>query len=81
MMLKSIIFCRVKFNYIKKVIEKFNEIPQIKKVMSITGVYDIIAEAETKTSEELYDIFSNQIDLFDGIIETNTNMVLKSWEK
>jgi len=64
-----------------KVIKKLQEIPQIKKIMSLTGDYDVLAEIEVDTPEELFDIFANNIDLIEGINVSNTHMVMKSWEK
>ncbi|MFX1276097.1 MAG: Lrp/AsnC family transcriptional regulator [Promethearchaeota archaeon] len=81
MTVRAIIFCKIEVNAMKRVIEKLNAIPQIKKLMSLTGAYDAIAEIETETPEELYDIFSQKIDQIEGIIDTNTHVVMKSWEK
>ncbi len=81
MTIKAVIFCKLKVNSMTTVIEKLKAIPQIRKLMSLTGVYDAIAEIETETSEELYNIFSEKIDLIEGIIDTNTHVVMKSWEK
>ena len=64
-----------------KVIEQFNEIPEIKKVFSLTGDYDVVAEIEVESTDELYESFANKIDNIDGIIETNTHVIMKSWEK
>lgn len=64
-----------------KVIEQFNEIPEIKKVFSLTGDYDVVAEIEVESTDELYESFANRIDNIDGIIETNTHVIMKSWEK
>jgi DNA-binding Lrp family transcriptional regulator len=57
------------------------KIPQIKKIMSLTGDYDILVEIEVDTSEELFDIFANNIDLIQGITVSNTHVIMKSWEK
>ena len=64
-----------------KVIEKLNEIPEIKKVLSLTGDYDIAAEIEVASSDELYNIFATQIDQIDGIVETQTSLIMKTFEK
>ena len=66
---------------IKHVIEELKSIPQIKKVMSLTGDYDVLAEIEVETPEELYDLFANKIDLIQGISSSNTHMVMRAWEK
>ena len=79
--MRAIILCKLGINVIKKVIDELKEIPHIKKVMSLTGDYDILAEIEVETSEELYEIFSEKIDMIDGIIASNTHVVMKAWEK
>ena len=79
--MRAIIMCKLGMNVIKKVIEELKSIPEIKKVMSLTGDYDIMAEIEVETSEELFDIFSEKIDLIQGITVSNTHVIMKSWEK
>jgi len=64
-----------------KVIEQLNKISEIKKVFSLTGDYDVAAEIEVDSPEELYNSFANKIDHIDGIVETNTFLIMKSWEK
>ena len=79
--MRAIILCKLGIKVIKKVIEELKTIPQIKTVMSLTGDYDLLAEIEVETTEELYEIFSEKIDLIDGIIASNTHVVMKAWEK
>ena len=79
--MRAIILYKLGTSVIKKVIDELKEIPEIKKVMSLTGDYDILAEIEVDTTEELYKIFSEKIDLIDGIIASNTHVVMKAWEK
>ena len=79
--MKAIILCKLGINVIKKVIEELKAIPEIKKVMSLTGDYDLLAEIEVETSEQLFDIFSEKIDLIQGITVSNTHVIMKSWEK
>jgi DNA-binding Lrp family transcriptional regulator len=79
--IKAVMFCKLGISVISQVIEELKKIEQIKKIMSLTGDYDLLAEIEVETSEELFDIFANQIDLIDGIIQSNTHVIMKSWEK
>jgi len=79
--MRAIILCKLGINVIKKVIEELKSIPEIKKVMSLTGDYDLMAEIEVETSEQLFDIFSEKIDLIQGITVSNTHVIMKSWEK
>ncbi len=81
MSIKAIILCQVEHSAFVNVIEQFKKIPEIKKVFSLTGDYDIIAEIEVGSPEELYDSFAKKIDPIPGIIKTNTHVIMKSWEK
>ncbi len=42
---------------------------------------DVLAEIVVDSTEELYEVFSTKIDLIEGIKETNTHLVMNSWEK
>ena len=77
----AMIFCKVEHKAMVKVLEEFKKIPEIKKLFSLTGEYDVLAEIEVESSDELYDSFAKKIDPIDGIIKTNTHVVMKSWQK
>ena len=79
--MRAIILCKLGMSVISKVIEKLKEIPEITKVMSLTGDYDVLAEIEVESPEELFEIFANKIDLIDGIKSSNTHVIMKAWEK
>lgn len=79
--IRAISLCKLGQSVINKVTTELRLIPQIKKIMSLTGDYDILIEIEVETSEELFDIFANKIDLIEGITVSNTHIVMKSWEK
>lgn len=81
MTIKAIILGKLGISVIKTVIEKLQKIPQITKVMSLTGDYDVLAEIIVETPEELYEIFANKIDMIDGITTSNTHMVMKEFTK
>ncbi len=81
MTLTALIFCKIEHKAMKNVIEKLREIPQITKVLSLTGDYDILAELNVDSTDNLYDVFETKIDPIEGMISTNTHMVMKSWEK
>ena len=81
MSIKAVILCQVEHSEFANVIEQFKKIPEIKKVCSLTGDYDILAEIEVESTDELYDSFAKKIDPISGIIKTNTHVIMKSWEK
>lgn len=81
MTVKGLILCQVKHKFMVKVLEEFKKIPEIKRVFSLTGDYDVIAEIEVESTDELYEVFGKKIDLIDGIINTNTHVVMATHEK
>lgn len=81
MTIKALIFCQVYHKSMKSVIEEFKKIPEIIKVFSLTGDYDVLAEIEVESSDVLYDSFVKKIDPIEGIIKTNTHVIMRSFEK
>ena len=81
MTVKALIFCKIEHKAMVKVIEQLKNIPEIKKVYSLTGDYDVIGEIEVESTDILYDSFASKIDPIDGILNTNTHIIMKSWEK
>ena len=81
MVVRAIALCKLEMGVSKKVIEELRKITQIKKIMSLTGDYDVLAEIEVDTPEELFEIFSEKIDMIEGIIASNTHVIMKAWEK
>jgi DNA-binding Lrp family transcriptional regulator len=81
MTIKALIFCKVHHKAMENVIKEFNKISEIKKVFSLTGDYDILAEIVVENSDELYNSFSKKIDPIEGIIKTNTHVVMKEFTK
>lgn len=81
MSVKALIFCKVEHTAMVEILEALKNIPEIKRVFSLTGEYDVLAEIEVNSSEELYESFAKKIDPIPKIIKTNTHIVMKSWEK
>ncbi|MGQ4873949.1 MAG: Lrp/AsnC family transcriptional regulator [Promethearchaeia archaeon] len=81
MTIKALIFCKVEHSAMVDVLEEMRKIPEIKKLFSLTGEYDILAEIQVETTEDLYNSFAKKIDCIKGIINTNTHVVMKEWEK
>jgi len=81
MTVRGIIFCKIKHKWMERVVEAFKAIPEIKRVFSLTGEYDVLAEIEVENTEDLYDSFAKKIDPIEGVINTNTHVVMASFEK
>jgi DNA-binding Lrp family transcriptional regulator len=58
--------------------QKFIEIEGVSYLFETTGEYDIIAVLSTTTIEELNRTIE-KIRLTEGVIRTNTSLVLRSW--
>ena len=81
MTIRGIIFCKVEHHWMKRVVEAFKAIPEIKRVFSLTGEYDVLAEIEVESTDDLYDSFAKKIDPIEGVINTNTHVIMASFEK
>ena len=79
--MKALVFCKVEHKAMAKVVEEFDKIPEIKKIFSLTGDYDVVAEVDIESMDELYDSFIKKIDPIEGIILTNTHIVMKEFIK
>jgi Lrp/AsnC family transcriptional regulator for asnA, asnC and gidA len=62
---------------IEKVSEELSKIDQIWYVVHATGSSDIYAEFNAKTIGELNDFIANKVHKIDGLLKTETSLVLK----
>jgi DNA-binding Lrp family transcriptional regulator len=58
------------------VIKRLNEIPQVKEIFAVYGVYDIITQLEAASIKELKDLISSKIRRIDGVRSTLTMIVM-----
>ncbi len=63
-------------NHTKSAYKTLTRIEGIKAVFPVTGPYDLIAQVEAETLEELNDLVMVRIRGVDGITKTNTAIVL-----
>ena len=59
--MKAITYCKLGMSVIEKLIDKLKEIPHIKRVMPLTGDYDVLIEIVVDSSEEIYSIFAKKL--------------------
>jgi DNA-binding Lrp family transcriptional regulator len=64
-------------NHTKSAYKTLTRIEGVKAVYPVTGPYDLIAQVEAETLEELNDLVMVRIRGVDGITKTNTAIVLK----
>ncbi|MDX2347364.1 MAG: Lrp/AsnC ligand binding domain-containing protein [Nitrospirota bacterium] len=63
-------------NHTKSAYKTLTRIQGVKAVFPVTGPYDLIAQVEAETIEELNDLVMVRIRGVDGITKTNTAIVL-----
>ena len=64
-------------NHTKTAYKTLTRIQGIQAVYPVTGPYDLIAQVEAETFEELNDLIMVRLRGVDGITKTNTAIVLK----
>ena len=62
---------------IENVSEELSKIDQIWYVVHATGSSDIYAEFNAKTIDELNDFIANKVHKIDGLLKTETSLILK----
>lgn len=64
---------------LEQVIDEIQKIPGIQNYSVITGDYDGVIDIEVDRMSELYELYK-KIEAIDGIVETNTHVVMKRFE-
>ncbi len=78
-MIKAFIMISLKPNSIQKSIEVLRKYAGVKRILTITGEWDIFVEFEGETSEDLF-TFHAKLDGLDTIENTLTSVVMKEFE-
>ena len=79
--IKVVSFLKVQTGKTADIVEKLKTIDSVKKILSITGNYDIIVELQTPTTDQLYEEFIKKVDVIPGLRKVHSNYVMKSWTK
>ncbi len=74
-------FIKIKTGKTTSIINRLKEIDEVIKIQSITGEYDILIEIEADTPDDLYDIYSKEIDVIPGVKEVHSHYIVKTWDK
>lgn len=77
MAISAFILIDVTGNHTKSAYKTLTRIQGVKSLHAVTGPFDLIAEVEADTIEELNDIVLSRIRSVDGITKTSTALVLK----
>jgi DNA-binding Lrp family transcriptional regulator len=77
MAISAFVLIDVTGNHTKSAYKTLTRIQGVKSLHAVTGPFDLIAQVEAETIEELNDIVLSRIRSVDGIIKTSTALVLK----
>ena len=72
MVTKAVILFNTMMNKEEDVKKKLLEIPDVKDVMIVFGVYDLVAKLECDTQERLVDVVSWHIRRLENVLSTLT---------
>lgn len=77
MAVSAFVFIDVTGNHTKSAYKTLTRIQGVQSLYAVTGPFDLIAQVEAETIEELNDIVLSRIRSVDGITKTSTAVVLK----
>ena len=77
MAISAFVLIDVTGNHTKSAYKTLTRIQGVKSLHAVTGPFDLIAQVEAETIEELNDIVLSRIRSVDGIMKTSTALVLK----
>ena len=72
-------FMNIEIGKTLEVVELLRRIPEIKEISYITGEYDLVILLEGDSSEDIHNIFTQQIEKIPFIIRSSSNLMAKRW--
>ncbi|MHA1378541.1 MAG: Lrp/AsnC family transcriptional regulator [Candidatus Helarchaeota archaeon] len=79
-MVKAYMVIKLSMSSAQKVIDKLKEIKEVRQISHLAGIYDLMVEIDAENIEVINDLLVDQIDMIDGIVDTNTFIVLKDYK-
>jgi len=73
-------FIKLQFGKSQEFITYLRKIPEITKILSVSGEYSLIVEISAETSEKFVPIIES-IEIFPGILAIQSQFVMKEWQK
>ena len=80
-MVKIVSFFKIKQGFLNSIVESLKAIPEVVKIQTVSGEYDLLVEVEVAQPEELFDFFTKKVDILEGLVDTNSHMLMATWEK
>lgn len=76
-----IIGLKVAMGQLENVAERLSALPQVRYVGASTGRVDLIIEVVVRTNLELADFLMNEIAAIDGILDSETNLIVRIYKQ
>jgi Lrp/AsnC family transcriptional regulator, regulator for asnA, asnC and gidA len=76
-----IIGLKVQGTKVDAVARRLSEFPQVRYIGASTGRVDIIIEVVVRTNQDLADFLMNDLAAVDGIIDTETNLIVRIYKQ
>jgi Lrp/AsnC family transcriptional regulator for asnA, asnC and gidA len=76
-----IIGLKVAMGYLDRVAERLSELPQVRYVGASTGRVDLIIEVVVRTNLELAEFLMNQISGIEGVLDSETNLIVHIYKQ
>jgi Lrp/AsnC family transcriptional regulator for asnA, asnC and gidA len=76
-----IIGLKVAMGYLDRVAEHLSRLPQVRYVGASTGRVDLIIEVVVRTNLELADFLMSEISGIEGIIDSETNLIVRIYKQ
>ncbi|UOF90726.1 Lrp/AsnC family transcriptional regulator [Fodinisporobacter ferrooxydans] len=74
---QSIVQLSVRDAFLDQVVEKLNELDEVRLIVLMTGEFQLLLEVFTRTNEELSDFVMNKLNKIEGITRSNVMIQLK----
>ena len=79
MTVRILTFMNIEIGKTLEVVELLRKIPEVKEISYITGEYDLVILLEGRSSEDIHNIFIQQIEKIPFIIRSSSNLLAKRW--
>jgi len=76
-----IIGLKIQRNRVEEVADRLSQLPQVRYVGASTGRVDLIIEVVTRTNQDLANFLMNELAAVDGIIDSETNLIIRIYKQ
>jgi DNA-binding Lrp family transcriptional regulator len=77
----AVVLIKAETSLINELAEQLVELPGVAEVFSVAGSYDLVALVRVRENDELADVISNRMRKLKGILETQTLIAFRVYNK